>query len=476
MKKLSMITGLILVCVSFAAAFEWAVQGKSWYGIGNAVAIGKDGTVFYTGSFGGHIMNGNKKIEVKSEKPVYTDMFIAAYDPKGKLLWMHSAGGLGSDNGYNLAVTDDAVYVNTFFTGSMKFDNGTEVKGQGNLSMALVKYDYKGNFQWVQTASDKENMWARDIAVDREGNAYLVGFFTKGASFGNVELKPIMEKNIFIVKYSADGKLEWVKQASGGDSLITGIFENGIETGPDGNIYISGHMIGPIKFENFEYKTGITKYSKKEWLYNYEAFIAKYTPDGKFEWMKSVGVDLEPQGFAVDGEGNFYMTGFFTGILSGKDIGKAKVGNITIKSKGVQSDTTSEDIFIAKWDKDCNVLWAKSAGGPGIDRGYDIAIGSDGIVAITGSVDKDPVFDKQKLKVNPEGTPAWDFFIAWYNTDGQYLGIELTGGSGVDVGNGVAVDGDGGIYATGFFSKEVVFGKSKFLNLKYSDSFLSKIK
>jgi hypothetical protein len=476
MKRILTVMAVLGVFAYQAYGVEWAVQGNSWYGVGNAVAIGKDGTVFYTGSFGGHIMNGNKKIDVKSAKPVYTDMFIAAYDPNGKLLWMRTAGGPDSDNGYNLAVSDDAVYVNAYFTGSMEFDDGTKVKGKGEISMAVAKYDYDGKLEWVQTASDDENMWARDIAVDKDGNAYLVGFFTKGATFGKVKLKPIMQKNIFIVKYSPDGKQEWVKQAAGGDSFITGIFENGIEVGPDGNIYISGHMIGPIKFEKFEYKTSITKYSKNEWLYNYEVFIAKYTPAGKFEWMKSVGVDLEPQGFAVDGEGNFYMTGFFTGILSGKDIGKAMVGDIAIKSTLNKGGGTAEEIFIAKWDKDCKAVWAKAEGGAGYERGHDIAVGADGTVAVTGAVDMGAVFEKKNLKVNAVKTFEWDIFIARFTPDGKLIDVETVGGPVMDMGNGVAVGVDGEVYVTGSFNKTASFGKQKFSTIQYSDSFLIKVK
>ncbi|NPV01129.1 MAG: hypothetical protein HPY53_07085 [Brevinematales bacterium] len=476
MKRLFTVLAVIGMFAYSGYGVEWAAQGKSSYAVGNAVAVGKDGTVFMTGSFGGYIMNGNKKIMVKSSKPVYTDMFIAAYDPDGKLLWMRTAGGPDSDNGYNLAVTDDAVYVNAYFTGSMEFDDGTKVKGKGKISMAVAKYDYEGNLLWVQTASDDENMWARDITVDQSGNAYMVGFFTKGATFGKVKLKPIMEKNIFIVKYSSGGKQEWVKQAAGGDSFITGIFENGIEFGADGNIYIAGHMIGPIKFEKFEYKTSITKYSKSEWLYNYEAFIAKYTPDGEFVWMKPVGVDLEPQGFAMDGDGNFYMTGFFTGILSGPDIGKAMVGNIAIKSVLNKGGGTAEDIFIAKWDKDCHAVWAKAEGGPGYERGHDIAVGPDGTVAVTGAVDMGAVFEKKKLKVNAVKTFEWDIFIARFSPDGKLIDVETMGGPAMDMGNGVTAGGDGEVYVTGSFNKDAVFGKQKFSTIQYSDSFLIKVK
>jgi hypothetical protein len=455
---------------------EWAVQGKSHNAWANSVAVGKDGTLFVAGNFSSFIQNGNKKIAVKNPKANNSDMYIAAYNPDGDLLWMRTAGGPDADNGYTVAVTDDAVYVNAYFTKSMEFDDGTQVSGTGLYSLAVVKYDYEGNLLWVQTATDEENMWARDLAVDGDGNAYLVGFFTKGATFGKTKLKPsTLNKNIFIVKYSSDGKQEWVRQAAGGDSYLTGIYEDGIVIGPDGSVFIAGYMSGPVQFEKFEYKTSITKFSKTDWLYNYEAFIAKYTPAGKFEWMKPVGVDIEPEGFAIDGDGNFYMTGFFKGILYGKEMGKAVVGNLTIKTTVIDESVT-EDIFIAKWDKNCKAIWAKTAGGPGVDRAHEIAVGADGTLAITGGAAKDAVFDKKKLKVNPSEGVGWDIFVAWYNTDGKFLGIETAGGAGTDMGNGVAVDGDGGVYAAGNFQKDSVFGKQEFSIIKYSDSFIWKVK
>jgi len=98
MKKIFTVLAVMGVFAVSGYGIDWAVQGNSWYAMGNAVAVGKDGTLFVTGSFGGYIMNGKKKIEVKSSKPVYTDMFIAAYGPDGKLLWMRTAGGPDSDN------------------------------------------------------------------------------------------------------------------------------------------------------------------------------------------------------------------------------------------------------------------------------------------------------------------------------------------------------------------------------------------
>ena len=73
MKKLSIITGLILGCVSFAAAFEWAVQSGSYYCWPTGMAVDPDGTVYVTGGFGGYFNAGGKQIKVKSAKPALMD-------------------------------------------------------------------------------------------------------------------------------------------------------------------------------------------------------------------------------------------------------------------------------------------------------------------------------------------------------------------------------------------------------------------
>ncbi len=54
---------------------------------------------------------------------------------------------------------------------------------------------------------------------------------------------------------------------------------------------------------------------------------------------------------------------------------------------------------------------------------------------------------------------SFDIFVAKYDPDdGTLLWAKRAGGSNIDDGNGIAIDGAGNSYVTGFFSSSVTFG------------------
>ncbi|OHD56364.1 MAG: hypothetical protein A2Y33_12210 [Spirochaetes bacterium GWF1_51_8] len=476
MKKLSIITGLILGCVSFAAAFEWAVQSGSYYCWPTGMAVDPDGTVYVTGGFGGYFNAGGKQIKVKSAKPALMDFYLAAYDSDGEFLWAATGGGAGADCGTEVAVGEDGIYVCGYYEKEADI-SGEEVSGTGLFSHFVAKYSFKGKLLWIQTATDTENMWPKDIALDKDGSAYAVGFFKGGAVFGKSKLKKVMEKNSYVVKYTSGGEQEWVKQMSGGTDFLTGIYEKSIEVSPDGNIYICGYMIGEVLFEKFKYKTSITKFSKNEWLYNYEMFIAKYEPDGKFVWMKSAGVDLFPEGFDIDKDGYIYVSGYFKGILSGKDIGKASVGGITIQGIVSKDETVEEDIFAAKLDPECKGIWAKTFGGQSYDRAFDINVAPNGDVAITGNYANEAKFDSKQVKVKNSAGLNWDVYICILDKNGKVKNIWSCGGDKTDIGDSVEYSESGELYALGLYGSTADFDGDELTPPdKLSDMYILKVK
>ena len=91
-----------------------------------------------------------------------------------------------------------------------------------------------------------------------------------------------------------------------------------------------------------------------------------------WQWAKSAGgtgVD-EFRSVATDNIGNVYVTGYFTSLIT--------FGPFTL------TDSGGGDIFIVKFDKNGNVLRAKSEGGTNWDESFGIAIDSSGNVYLTG--------------------------------------------------------------------------------------------
>src|SRR5262249_57016191 len=82
------------------------------------------------------------------------------------------------------------------------------------------------------------------------------------------------------------------------------------------------------------------------------------------------------EAIAVDGRGNIYVTGHFAG--------SATFGAGEPNQTVIASAANSEDVFIAKYDANGLVQWAKRGGGTGSDQGWSVAVDSLGNTYVTG--------------------------------------------------------------------------------------------
>src|SRR5690606_29742411 len=109
----------------------------------------------------------------------------------------------------------------------------------------------------------------------------------------------------------------------------------------DDNVYISSVYRGNIFFE-------------EETLSNEDAttsdfFVAKYTPDGQFEYAWGQGADQAiAVDIAVDEAGNVYVAGHYADDLVFNDPDET-----TLTSTG------SYDAFVAKYDDQGEAIWAR---------------------------------------------------------------------------------------------------------------------
>lgn len=110
-------------------------------------------------------------------------------------------------------------------------------------------------------------------------------------------------------------------------------------------------------------------------------------------------------------------------------------------------------MFVAKIDPNTSqILYLTYIGGSGADVLNDMAVGADGTVYLTGSTKSSdlPLGNAAQSTIN--GTTV-DAFVLWLDpsqagTAGIYYGSYL-GGSGEDIGNGIAVDSRGRILVVG---------------------------
>ena len=135
---------------------------------------------------------------------------------------------------------------------------------------------------------------------------------------------------------------------------------------------------------------------------------------------------------ALDGAGNAYLTGTFTGT--------ATLGSTALVSAG------DADIFLCKLSAAGAVLWAVRDGGPSGDIATGIAVDANGNPLVGGSADDDNTTSKIYVaRFTTLGVPLWSRRIAPTVAGLHYV-------------NSVAYDGRGGYFVTGGYEGTVVFG------------------
>jgi hypothetical protein len=177
--------------------------------------------------------------------------------------------------------------------------------------------------------------------------------------------------------------------------------------------------------------------------------VAKVKADGTgLVYCGYVGGSQSDDGYgiAVDGAGNAYATGYTYSTENDPTPFPVTVGpDLTFNG--------SRDAFVARVKADGSGLdYCGYVGGSGWEEGYGIAVDGAGnayVTGYTGSTQAEgfPVTAGPDLTCNG----PYDVFVARVKADGSGLDYcGCIGGSGWEEGYGIAVDGTGNAYVTGF--------------------------
>ena len=173
-------------------------------------------------------------------------------------------------------------------------------------------------------------------------------------------------------------------------------------------------------------------------------------------WVKTAGGSGDDVAVSttIDSSGNVYTVGYFSGTAGFPNSSVTSLGN--------------NDIFVTKIDSSGNLVWVKTLGGTGDDRGLGIAVDGSGNVYTTG------YYDSATARFNPSFLPgqgsgtltctATDatskcIFISKLDSSGNFVWSKgYIGNSGSNnSGTGIAVDGSGNVYTTGYFDAVGIF-------------------
>lgn len=368
-------------------------------------------------------------------------------------LWAKSIGGASSDayaSGSAIILDKSGnIYTTGSFSGTVDFDPGV---GTANLSSAegsgfILKTDASGNFVWVK----QMGAGGVSIVVDGSGNVYSTGNFTGTADFdpgtGVFNLTSCAYGDAFISKLDEQGNFVWAKSMFGITSdAATQV--SSIALDASGNVYTTGIFAGTEDFNPGTETFNITASG------GVDIYISKLDNLGNFVLAKSMGgtsSDLTSNAIAIDGSGNIYTTGYFSGTVD-FDPG-AGIVNLAQMNGGTNS------AFISKLDSSGNFVWAKQIAGtsPVMVTGNSIALDVSGNIYTTGLFTNTVDFDSGSEIFNLTSIGYGDIFVSKYNSSGNLIWAKAMGGIGSDGGASIALDSFGNVFTTGYFSKTVDF-------------------
>jgi hypothetical protein len=437
--------GIIFSLNVFSQAPNWLwanqVGASGLEGAGGA-AVDGSGNCYITGRF------FSPSITIGSTTLTEGDMYLVKYDVSGNVIWVTGAGGTGSADGASIAVDASGnIYVAGSFSGStLIFDTDTLTNATpGGPEIYIAKFDASGNALWAEHAGGTGTDAARSIAVDGSGNSYITGSFNSmtGITFGSTTLTNAGQEDMFIAKFDAAGNALWAKSAGGsGSDIGSSICVDG-----SGNCYITG---------GFQ-STSITFGSTTLTTADGNLFVVKYNSSGTVQWAS--GGIAGPQDIAVDGSGNTYICGNFSG--------SATFGSTTLTGAG------NTDMFIAKYNSSGSAVWATGAGGTSYEAFNSIWVDGSGNIYVNGYF--------QSLSITLGSTTltavgSSDVFVAKYSSAGNVLWAKGGGGTGTDLVYSLAVDGSGTSYSLGvYLNSSTVFGSTTLPNAGSYDVFIAKL-
>lgn len=173
-----------------------------------------------------------------------------------------------------------------------------------------------------------------------------------------------------------------------------------------------------------------------------------YAQNPEYVWAKKAGGSYTDQAKSVttDANGNVIITGtFYSSSIS--------FGNISL----TKPDSVTGAMFVAKYDPDGNILWAKRAATPGLHSGTtgnSVISDSDGNIYVCGDLGGDTIdFDSQTIVLpDPYGNAS---FLVKYDASGTFTWAKMALNGRGNMAS--AIDGNGDIYITGITNNLVEF-------------------
>lgn len=415
-----------------AGGEDWAIQlGGPGPEVPYGLAVSADGGAVVVGTFLSETEVGTGDESVRLEGFGSSDIFIASLTPAGELAWARRVGGPETDEPRGVAIDGDgSIYLTGFFIGSARFGD-VEVESVGGADAFLAKFSPAGETVWVRTLGGKHADLGAAVAMTPAGPV-LAGRFQLA-----VDLDPGPEISVaesagasdsFVAAFDPAGTLSWARSFGGerndeprsvavaadGRIAVLGTFENElsvaegtalegrglvdlyvVELEPSGSVRSARALGGP----RTEHPAGVGYAGDRLWIAGsfqdelesggvtvasrgvFDLVLAGWGADGSSSFLHATGgASAELANAAVTVEDGLAVAGFFQGET---DFAPGEP-EFTATSPAPEN----ADAFVARYDADGTLVWARPIGGPGAEQVMALAAAPDGTVTYAGVFNK----------------------------------------------------------------------------------------
>ncbi len=233
--------------------------------------------------------------------------------------------------------------------------------------------------------------------------------------------------------YGQGAEFEWVRTAGS----VNSDNGQGIAIDDSGYIYTTGQFAG-----NITLGSGNNSFTLASSGTGTDVFVAKLDSSGGVIWAQSYpsSGSTVANFIAVGKDGDIYITGEYSN-------GEAYFGSDTCSLFG------GLDIFVARLKNDGTPIWGKGFGGASTDRGYGIAVDTDGSSYITGVYAGTVNFGSFTRTAQ-----SGDIYVVKLNADGVFQWVTSMGGQKSDYGQHITVDKMGNVFAIVHYQENASFG------------------
>lgn len=447
MKKYIIITvaSILIYQLSYSQNWQWAKHLGGYGGFNNERAysvITDDSNYYVIGAYWNNLFMPADTFNSNG----LNDAFIVKFDGSGNQLWAKSLGGTNNqpsayDDAYGVYdPVNNCIFVAGSFVNSISFNGTVNLNSffPNGEDIFLAKMDLNGNFIWAKRGGSFGNDNTQ-VFAQPDGNILLAGHLNDTGYVDTATVSP----GGFFARFDSNGNLIWAAHKF---------------SGPD-DYEITIDFISSDIIMGGSFSSGVTSYVDTATLISngsFDGFLTRMDSLGNVEWIFTfgdTGVDAL-SGLTIDNSNNIYITGGF------KD---------SINLDGVVLTNSTQDILIAKFDENANLIWAKQAFATGSNEGgLEIVSDGDGNCYITGVFSGGIVLDTFHINT----TNSFDMFLTRYDNNGSCLGVRHFGTAS---GSHLTVDISGNVVCVGAFQNTVDIGGNIFTSYGGNDIYVAKI-